>query len=95
MCQANGAVLRISYAGKNPHHRVHLAVVLFGYAVQRDKRVEQCNVNLIARDLLLDALYQRLIYPKIAVTVGDTQRHFIAGGHEEPAPKFFLWDFIV
>jgi hypothetical protein len=57
--------------------------------VQRDQRIEDRGVDLVVADCLRDAFNQAGVDGEVAVSLGDAQRHFVAGGHEPPAAKFF------
>src|SRR5215470_10929268 len=45
--------------------------------------------NLVIADCLRNALDQPGVDREVAVSLGDAQRHLIAGGHEPPAAEFF------
>ena len=80
LSQTNAAVLRICDSGKYPDHLIHLAIVAFGDTVQRNKRVEHRDIDFVVANLLVDALYQRLVRHNFAVAAGDAQRNVAGRG---------------
>ena len=52
--------------------------------------IEDGGVDLVVADRLRDALNQAGVDGEAAVSLGDAQRHFVAGRHEPPVAEFFL-----
>ena len=53
LSEANATVLRICDSGKYPDHLIHLAIVAFWNAMQRNKRVEHRDIYFVVANLLV------------------------------------------